>query len=98
MAYCGPKGIPLHEFVSWPEGSQQAALAWQSREAERCPSCGTHPDDWADGSEGIHWHPMVCRGCQVRQSAEAEIEGEKTRGIKIEAARGPASRCPVCST
>ncbi len=40
MAYCGPRGIPLTEFLAWDETDQDAALAWQSYESRRCREDG----------------------------------------------------------
>lgn len=102
MAYCGPKGIPLHDFLGWPEESQQAALLWQAHEGKRHSACGTHAEDWfdADGRpvEAQHWHEKVCPGCQRKQRAEEALDRDGTRGVFLAAADGPASRCPDCTT
>lgn len=99
MSYCGPRGIPLHEFLAWPDYSQQAALAWSAHEARRCPNCGTHPEDFADGAEGGHWHERVCLGCARRERMLAAMDGSRdgTRGVALELAAGPAADCPVCA-
>jgi hypothetical protein len=57
MGYCGPRGIPYEHWLGvadgWTEYSRQAALAWQSRENQRCGDCGQVRPDWlgADGKE-----------------------------------------------
>jgi type IV pilus biogenesis protein CpaD/CtpE len=100
MAYCGPRGIPLHEFLTWPDHSQQAALSWQSHEARRCPACGTHPEDWTKGEdEQRHWHERVCLGCARRERMAAVVNESRdgTRGVGLELAEGPVAECPVCT-
>jgi hypothetical protein len=102
MAYCGPKGIPLHEFLTWPAESQQAALAWQAHEGRRHAACGTHPEDFPDGGRGpaqVHWHERVCIGCQRLEASRAQMrsDADGTAGVRLIAASGPASTCPSCS-
>jgi hypothetical protein len=88
MAYCGPRGIPLHEFTAWPEESQAAALHWQEYEASRCTTCGTFDDDW---------HGRVCPGCQRLQAAQESMNAEQgERGLHVAAADGPAASCVLC--
>jgi hypothetical protein len=101
MAYCGPRGIPLHEFTAWPEESQAAALHWQEYEASRCTTCGTFDDDWIDASgepqEPQHWHGRVCPGCQRLQAAQESMNAEQgERGLHVAAADGPAASCVLC--
>lgn len=48
MAYCGPRSIPYLEFLEWDDLSRDAALAWQAREASRCPDCGQLPGEFVD--------------------------------------------------
>lgn len=70
MAYCGPRGIPLSAFLGWSQDDQDAALAWQADQAQRCPRCGTHPDDPA-GEASKH----VCRGCaRIHEAQESVLE------------------------
>lgn len=67
MAYCGPKGIPLDEFLSWSQHSQDAALHWQAQEARRCPGCSTLPEEWEPdlGGSGNAYiaERVICPGC-----------------------------------
>ncbi len=90
MAYCGPKGIPLEEFLAWGEASQDAALAWQAYEARRCPGCGAHPEEGPR-----HAHIDVCAGCVARGHAE-ESEDLKARGAHIRMAAGTPGQCRRC--
>lgn len=90
MAYCGPRGIALDDFLSWSRASQDAALGWQSYEARRCRNCGHHPDEGAS-----HVHTDVCPGCVklslARDSDEADITGAHTH-----LTHGSAAECPRC--
>lgn len=90
MAYCGPRGIPLSRFLSWDQADQDAALAWQTYEARRCPGCGTHPDEGAK-----HFHIDVCPTCiqleKTRQSDDA-----KARGAHVLPALGKTAECTRC--
>ncbi len=101
MAYCGPRGIPLHSFLAWPDESQAAALHWQEHEASRCPTCGTHEEDWIDTDgnprEPQHYHGRVCPGCQRLQAAQESLNAETgERGLHLAASDGPASECAAC--
>ncbi len=90
MAYCGPRGIPLEEFLQWGELSQDAALQWQAYEARRCSSCGSHPDEGPR-----HAHVDVCAGCVARAHAD-ESEDAKARGAHVRMAAGTAGTCERC--
>ncbi len=71
MAYCGPRGIPLSTFLGWSQADQDAALAWQADQAQRCPRCGTHEDE--DPGEAVK---HVCRGCARTSAASDTIKAE----------------------
>jgi hypothetical protein len=96
MAYCGPRGIPLSDFLSWSDDDQDAALGWQSDDNARCRSCGTHPDEWrVGGRRAFHAHARRCPGCEQLEQvrAAAPLDGE---GVHHHLARGTAKGCPVC--
>ena len=100
VAYCAPRGIPLDAFLAWPVESQAAALAWQEQQESRCPGCGTHAEEWVRGKpDPRHWHPKVCRGCQVKERAIDELRADEdhARGLGLVAVDGPASTCPECA-
>lgn len=103
MAYCGPRGIALHEFLTWPEESQEAALAWQAHEAKRCRNCGTHKADWIgpNGRPNIaaHWTEEVCPGCQYLGSEQDRLAADKDapRGVSLVRHDGHRLKCPTCS-
>lgn len=103
MAYCGPRGIALDDFLAWSQHSQDAALVWSAHESRRCPGCGTHPEDWDPAKGGSrdarHWHPEVCVGCQRKQAADADLRKDKdpTRGLGLASAPGGPSSCPTCN-
>lgn len=102
MAYCGPKGIPLSTFLSWPDEDQQAALAWQSHEGKR-HTCGTHAEDWTgpDGRrvEAVHFVEQACPGCAALERAREALTASKdgTRGVGLVAHTGPRSACTSCN-
>lgn len=87
MAYCGPHGIPLSEFLRWPAADQQAALAWQAHESRRCHGCGSHPDDWDPELGGdLHAYRAVtriCQGCVELQRRHTEPDNQDVRGLHI---------------
>lgn len=95
MAYCGPKGIALDDFLRWSRRSQEAALAWQARESQRCRNCGTHPEDWADDALAHHAHLEQCKGCQQQQRITEAPEADE-RGVYAVVRPGPAMDCPLC--
>lgn len=101
MAYCGPRGIPLSQFLSWPEADQQAALGWQVNESRRCTACGTHPDEWDEKSGGdrnaYHAELSQCPGCvQLERLKEAPEVVKGQRGVQMRLARGTAKECVRC--
>ncbi|AEA27924.1 hypothetical protein Psed_5797 [Pseudonocardia dioxanivorans CB1190] len=90
MAYCGPRGIPWTEFLSWDKWSRDAAILWARQQAETC-TCGTRLEEW-DPKAGGHPAAYVatvrsCPGCAALERRDerlrAEIEkGEKPRGSR----------------
>lgn len=92
MAYCGPRGIPLSQFLEWSQEDQDAALGWSSYEARRCRSCGRHP---AEGE--THVHVDVCPGCiavdKANQTDDAKVPGAHTRLVG-----GSFKSCSRCMT
>lgn len=91
MGYCGPRGIPLSTFLSWPQEDQDAALAWQGYENQRCGSCGHHPDEG-----GVHAHLDVCPGCVARESRQQMQDVRDTRGGHVRIAHGSPATCKRC--
>lgn len=94
MAYCGPRGIALDEFLRWPPHSQQAALDWQAYENRRCRSCGVHPDDVAEGA--FHAHLEQCKGCQARERVSEAKEAHEGRGVYAVVQPVAAPNCSRC--
>lgn len=95
MAYCGPAGVSLHDFLNWPAYAQSSALAWSQRESERCRTCGVHPDD----KPNVHAHMRQCASCGQREvtAREAQKLTEKgAEGVYVEISHGSSDRCPVC--
>lgn len=95
MAYCGPRGIALDEFLSWSPKSQWAALDWMAYEGRRCKQCGTHPEEWADDKLAYHAHLDECVGCRQRQRL-AEKDDAKREGVYAVMAAGGAADCARC--
>lgn len=96
MAYCGPRGIPLSVFLEWDAADQDAALAWSSSEAQKCPGCGTHPEDWRDDDQAFHAHNIMCPGC-ARRAVAGKADEMKLDGMLTQMARGAARECDVCN-
>lgn len=89
MRYCGPRGIPLSTFLGWAQEDQDAALAWQAHEAERCPGCGRHPDD-----PPSHPHVGVCPSCRAQALQGREVD--RAGGEHLVWEPGYAADCPQC--
>jgi hypothetical protein len=90
MGYCGPRGIALDTFLSWPQSSQDAALEWVGYEARRCQSCGSHPDEGPR-----HAHIRICSGCIARDQAAKEAREEP--GAHVLMAPGRIATCEQCT-
>lgn len=91
MGYCGPRGIPLSQFLSWDQADQDAALAWAGHESRRCSSCGHHPDV---DDRTVHTHVDVCPGCA--RTAMASKAASETPGAHVHLAPGRTGDCPRC--
>jgi hypothetical protein len=96
MAYCGPRGIPLSEFLRWDRTDQDAALAWSAHENRRCGNCGTHPDEWAEEQFPYHAHLTECRGCKQLQRLSNTDEAKSGDGRYSVMAPGGAAECAHC--
>lgn len=87
MAVCHHYRIRHSEFLSWDADDRDKAVWHYVRERQTCRSCGTRPEEW-DPARGGHHHAYVaeserCRGCEVRQAAEASLTGEEGRGVHV---------------
>lgn len=96
MAYCGPRGIPLSEFLRWDTADQESALAWTAYEGHRCKSCGTHPEEWAEDKLAYHAHLAECRGCKQLQRLANTDEAKRGDGRFAVMAGGSAVHCRRC--
>jgi hypothetical protein len=102
MAYCGPRGIPLSEFMGWSDRDQDEALAWQAWESRRCPECGTHPEDWDERQGGSryahHAEIFTCQGCveKERMQDSPQVKNTPGRGIHVRLATGAHGECSRC--
>lgn len=102
MQYCGPRGIPLSRFLSWPVSDQEAALAWMAHESRRCGQCGTHLDDWKEAEGGsrtaYHAEQFSCPGCARIGQAQTALRDQKAPDhIHVRLAMGAGEECPRCN-
>jgi hypothetical protein len=100
MAYCGPRGLPLSEFLDWEQADQDAALGWQARENQRYPD-GTHPDDWDESRGGsrrpYHVHMSVHPAAALIANAQASDRFRALGpGAHVHLARGSGADCQTC--
>jgi hypothetical protein len=69
LDYCVPKGVPHSVFLGWDVDDRNKALWWVIHDRQRCPNCGTRPDEWNEAQGGdLHAYvaePAHCRGCEV---------------------------------
>jgi hypothetical protein len=97
MAYCGPRGIPLSEFLRWSRADQDAALAWTAHENRRCGNCGTHPDEWSEDNLAYHAHLTECVGCRQLQRLANTDDAKTGEGRFAVMMGGPATACQNCN-
>jgi hypothetical protein len=74
MDYCGPRGIPHSTFLEWSASDRDKALWWLIHERERCPSCGTRPEEWTGDRDAYVPMPTTCRGCEVKAQGDEIFE------------------------
>ncbi len=87
LDYCGPRGLPHSEFLTWSEDDQDKALAWLRAEQAKCSECGTVPEEWVAG-DGVRpaipppyeVDTMVCYGCEERERFGRYLDGERGEG------------------
>jgi hypothetical protein len=90
MDYCGPRGIPHSVFLGravgpgqpqWTADDRDKALWWMLHEREKCPNCGTRPEEWDPAQGGdLHayaWKPRHCRGCEVSAQGQDWLEKQR---------------------
>jgi hypothetical protein len=94
MAYCGPRGIPLSRFLSWPVDDQQAALTWMAEDRLRCSNCGTAEWEWDEDPEAYEAQMWVCKGCNRigTQQKNSDKQAEAFPGLKIHLVAREAGR------
>lgn len=83
MAYCGPRGIPWSEFLTWPKWDRDAAIVWARQQAETC-TCGTRLEEW-DREAGGHPAAYVatvreCPGCAAIERREERLRKQIDKG------------------
>jgi hypothetical protein len=75
----------------WTEQDRDKAI-WHARyRAERCSSCGTHPDEWdpAKGGDRQAYGAVEsrCAGCAALEHQQAALESrpkeDRVRGVRI---------------
>lgn len=91
MDYCGPRGIPHSEFLSWPVDDQAKALGWMAEQAARCSQCGTAEWEWEEDGEAYHAEPYVCRGCARTENVRQSFGTDQSKippGLHIRVVRG----------
>ena len=96
VAYCAPRGIPYTRFVGgpdvWDRLSRVLAVAWDRHERQRCPGCGTHPDDWDESRGGdrnaFYADDYKCLGDEYLTLKRQEIK-DKGPGWRVGLVRRP---------
>lgn len=83
MAVCADYKIPHSEFLEWDTDDRNKAIWWQIQERERCPSCGTRPEEWSDDNNAYIGDVIRCRGCEVRQRTEETVDPKAGRGQQV---------------
>jgi hypothetical protein len=76
MDYCGAHGIPHSRFLAWDRDDRDKAIVWMIRDRQRCPQCGTRPDEW-DRDKGGHdfaYNAELhrCWGCRTKAVASRQ--------------------------
>lgn len=92
MAVCAHYRVPHSVFLDWGQSDRDKAIWWLIREREACPSCGTRKAEWDEAQGGDRnayiARKMRCRGCEVREQAEASIDREQDgKGVHVELQR-----------
>lgn len=77
MAVCERYRIPHSQFLRWSADDRSKAVAYRLREASRCRSCGTRPEEWDPKRGGrpdaYEAHLSRCKGCQAIARKQEDI-------------------------
>ena len=65
-------GISLDEFLTWPERSQDAALAWAVLQGNRCPA--GHPGEGMSDPDAVQVRRVYCATCAKVHGIEAAVK------------------------
>lgn len=84
MTYCAPNAVPYSAWLDWSDLDRAAAIAWQARDADRCPGCGLHHSDLDDIGGDRRRLPVdgewrYCVGCEAKDLTRHPDEGAKDR-------------------
>lgn len=90
MDYCGPTGTPHSFFLGgphrWTQADRDKALAWQERQRQIHPPCGTHPHDWDESHGGSRdaweFEVAICPGCARREKAIEEMNAPANKAAR----------------
>lgn len=70
--------IPHSVFLSWDPDDRHKAVMHQVRKAERCPSCGVHPDELDPKAGGrpdaFTYEFHDCPACAVKADGDKELK------------------------
>lgn len=84
MAYCAPLGIPHSHFTAWDPLDQAKALAFQRREAEKCPSCRIHPEvtdpEHGGHPDALRLMSVLCRPCEIAENSRERFSKDRLAG------------------
>ncbi|MGE3811319.1 MAG: hypothetical protein AB7I24_07205 [Candidatus Nanopelagicales bacterium] len=75
----------------WTDEDREKAIWWSIHERERCPECGTRPDEW-DPAKGGHDHAysyelLKCWGCEEKAKGEKKITDRMGVGVSVRLVR-----------
>jgi hypothetical protein len=79
MSYCEERGIPYSELKSWADDDQHKLLAFRQWNADRCPGCGTFPNDWINDLGRLVDDPpfeayaIACNGCRAIDMTQRDL-------------------------
>ena len=100
MAACARIGISHSHFLggppAWTDLDRDKAVWFEIYERERCPSCGTRPDEW-DPAKGGHDHAYVatlhtCWGCVALAEKQKVIKEADQASVRPRLERNPDAR------
>lgn len=88
LDFCATGPIPHSVFLDWSPDDRAKALSHFIESKLRCTMCGTAEWEW--NQDRFAYEPVlhVCRGCEMREAEQKEMESRPGHTIRLAPSKG----------